>query len=53
MVQKVQVSLEDDLACGVADETVRFSLDGRSYEIDLSTENAVALQTSQNGSDYA
>ncbi|MBN9376412.1 MAG: Lsr2 family protein, partial [Cellulomonas sp.] len=40
MAQKVQVLLVDDLDGGTADETVTFALDGISYEIDLTTENA-------------
>ena len=40
MAQKVQVILVDDIDGGAADETVSFSLDGVSYEIDLSTTNA-------------
>jgi hypothetical protein len=40
VAQRVQVVLEDDLDGGKADETVSFSLDGVSYEIDLSTKNA-------------
>ena len=44
MAQKVQVVLVDDLDNGPADETVTFSLDGVSYEIDLSHDNAVALR---------
>lgn len=40
MAQKVQVILVDDIDGGAADETVQFGLDGVSYEIDLSTENA-------------
>lgn len=44
MAQKVTVSLTDDLDGGTADETVQFALDGRSYEIDLSTKNASALR---------
>lgn len=40
MAQKVQVLLLDDLDGGTADETVNFALDGSSYEIDLSKENA-------------
>ncbi|TMR20990.1 Lsr2 dimerization domain-containing protein, partial [Actinomadura geliboluensis] len=36
MAQKVQVLLVDDLDGGEADETVAFSIDGASYEIDLS-----------------
>ena len=44
MAQKVQVILVDDIDGGAADETVSFSLDGVSYEIDLSTKNAAALR---------
>jgi hypothetical protein len=40
VAQRVQVILEDDLDGGQADETVSFSLDGVSYEIDLSKKNA-------------
>lgn len=40
MAQKVQVILVDDLDGGVAEETVSFALDGVSYEIDLSDDNA-------------
>ncbi|ACZ23091.1 hypothetical protein Sked_31950 [Sanguibacter keddieii DSM 10542] len=46
MAQKVQVILVDDLDGGTADETVTFSLDGVSYEIDLSTDNASAFRDS-------
>lgn len=44
MAQKVQVVLVDDIDGGSADETVSFSLDGASYEIDLSAANAAALR---------
>lgn len=44
MVQRVQIILEDDLDGGTAAETVKFGLDGASYEIDLSTKNAAALR---------
>lgn len=44
MAQKVQIILEDDIDGGKADETVRFSLDGTNYEIDLSTANAGKLR---------
>lgn len=46
MAQKVQVLLEDDLSGGPADVTVRFGLDGTSYEIDLNEENATKLRES-------
>jgi len=44
MAQKVQVVLVDDLDGGSADETVTFSLDGVSYEIDLSHDNAAQMR---------
>ncbi|HEX6756063.1 MAG TPA: Lsr2 family protein [Mycobacteriales bacterium] len=44
MAQKVQVLLVDDLDGGEATETVSFSLDGSSYEIDLSEKNATGLR---------
>ncbi|MFX0538467.1 histone-like nucleoid-structuring protein Lsr2 [Ornithinimicrobium sp. Y1847] len=44
MVQRVQVILEDDVNGGEATETVEFSLDGVSYEIDLNDENASKLR---------
>ncbi len=44
MAQKVQIVLEDDIDGGTADETITFSLDGVSYEIDLSTDNAAAMR---------
>ncbi|WP_104168878.1 Lsr2 family protein [Arthrobacter sp. SX1312] len=40
MAQRVQVELIDDLNGEVAQETVRFGVDGTEYEIDLTTENA-------------
>ena len=45
MAQKVKIILVDDLDGGSADETVRFGLDGVSYEIDLSSSNASELRT--------
>jgi hypothetical protein len=44
VAQKVQVLLVDDLDGGEASETVSFSLDGTSYEIDLSEKNANELR---------
>jgi hypothetical protein len=44
MAQKVTVSLVDDLDGGQADETVEFALDGVSYQIDLSNDNATELR---------
>ena len=37
---KITVALEDDLDGGPADETLRFGLGGREYEIDLNQQNA-------------
>jgi hypothetical protein len=44
MAQKITVALEDDLGGGPADETVRFSVGGTSYEIDLNKKNAAAFR---------
>lgn len=44
MAQKVFVSLVDDLDGSEAEETVEFGLDGVTYEIDLSAENAEELR---------
>jgi hypothetical protein len=44
MAQRVQIVLEDDLDGGEAAETVTFGLDGVSYEIDLSDQNAGKLR---------
>ncbi|WP_424183989.1 histone-like nucleoid-structuring protein Lsr2 [Actinokineospora sp. G85] len=44
MAQKVTVSLVDDLDGSVAEETVEFGLDGASYQIDLSSDNAEKLR---------
>jgi hypothetical protein len=44
MAQKVTVSLVDDLSGSQADETVEFGLDGKNYEIDLSSDNAERLR---------
>jgi hypothetical protein len=43
-MRKLVTQLVDDLDGGRADETVSFSLDGRSYEIDLSEDNAATLR---------
>lgn len=45
MAQRVVVTLSDDIDGGEAAETVSFGLDGKSYEIDLNTENAKSLRT--------
>lgn len=44
MAQRVQIELVDDLTGDVAQETVRFGVDGIEYEIDLTTENADKLR---------
>ena len=44
MAQQTTVTLTDDLDGTKAAETVRFALDGRSYEIDLNKRNAAALR---------
>ncbi len=44
MAQKVQVILIDDVDGSTADETVTFSLDGTSYEIDLTSWRAAELR---------
>ena len=44
MAQITHVKLIDDLDGGEAAESVAFSLDGKSYEIDLSDKHAAALR---------
>jgi len=44
MAQKVLVEMVDDINGEAANQTVPFSLDGVSYEIDLSDGNAAALR---------
>jgi hypothetical protein len=44
MAQKVQTMFIDDIDGGEADGTVRFSLDGTDYEIDLSTKHTEELR---------
>lgn len=44
MAQKVQVLLVDDIDGGEAEETISFAVDGSSYEIDLSVDNAARLR---------
>ena len=44
MAQRVVVEMVDDIDGTVATQTVPFSLDGVSYEIDLSDENAAGLR---------
>ena len=44
MAQIREVRLVDDLDGEAADETVEFGIDGKSYEIDLSKDNAGRLR---------
>ena len=44
MAQKTQIILTDDLDGGAATETVAFSLDGTSFELDLNSKNATAMR---------
>ncbi|MQA26754.1 MAG: Lsr2 family protein [Micromonosporaceae bacterium] len=46
MAQKTVTYLVDDLEGGDAGETVKFGLDGTTYEVDLSEKNAKALRES-------
>ena len=46
MATKTEVRLVDDLTGEAADTTVRFSLDGTSYELDLSDKNAGEMRKS-------
>lgn len=49
MAKKVTVTLVDDFdGEGNADETVEFSVDGVTYEIDLTTKNAAKLRADLN-----
>lgn len=44
MAQHVKIELVDDLDGSLAQETVAFAIDGVTYEIDLSEENASKLR---------
>ncbi|MFW6597684.1 histone-like nucleoid-structuring protein Lsr2 [Propionibacteriaceae bacterium Y2011] len=44
MARRVQITLEDDIDGGKADDTIKFGLDGTEYEIDLSRKNAKSLR---------
>ncbi|MFR9802758.1 histone-like nucleoid-structuring protein Lsr2 [Pseudonocardia sp. RS010] len=44
MARQLQTTLIDDIDGGPADETVRFSLDGHHYEIDLASVKSEALR---------
>jgi hypothetical protein len=43
-MRKVQVVLQDDIDGGEPAQTVYFSLEGKTYEIDLTEKNAMALR---------
>lgn len=49
VAQKVSIVLVDDLDGSEAVETVRFGIDGSTYEIDLSAANAEALRDTLSG----
>ena len=49
MARRAQVHLVDDVSVEGAQETVRFSLDGTEYEIDLTGQNAQALRSALAG----
>src|SRR5580704_17062204 len=44
MAQTVIVQLTDDMEGGDADETIGFTLNGKTYEIDLNAKNAEKLR---------
>jgi hypothetical protein len=44
MAQRIVTELTDDTNGKPADETVTFGLDGREFEIDLTSKNAAALR---------
>lgn len=44
LARKIYVQLIDDISGEDAQETLRFSLDGADYEIDLAAENAAGLR---------
>lgn len=44
MAQRVVVTLQDDIDGSAAAETIRFGLDGKSYEIDLSEDHAQEMR---------
>jgi hypothetical protein len=49
MAQKIQTLFIDDIDGGEAEGTVRFSLDGTEYEIDLSTKHNEELRSTLRG----
>lgn len=49
MATRTETHLIDDITGEAADETVTFALNGKTYEIDLSTDNASALRDALSG----
>jgi hypothetical protein len=45
VAKKTIVTLIDDIDGSTAEESIQFSFEGASYEIDLSTENAAAFRS--------
>jgi Lsr2 len=45
MAVRTTIVLEDDIEGGPADETVKFSLGGKEYEIDLNNKNATRFRS--------
>ncbi|WP_433463949.1 histone-like nucleoid-structuring protein Lsr2 [Spirillospora sp. CA-128828] len=43
-MQKIEINVIDDIDGSPAEETIMFSLDGVSFEIDLNADNAAALR---------
>jgi hypothetical protein len=46
MARKVEMKLVDDIDGGTADETLKFGVDGTSYEIDVNAKHAEELRAS-------
>jgi hypothetical protein len=44
MAQRIEVQLVDDLDGTVAQQTVKFGIDGKTYEIDLNDKNEAKLR---------
>ena len=49
MARKINIQLIDDLSGEDAQETIRFSIDGADFEIDLSADNAADLRDTLKG----
>lgn len=49
MARKIHVQLIDDLSGEDAQETIRFSIEGADFEIDLSADNAADLRDTLKG----